>query len=343
MRRARSRSAAISAAFAVEHVWQCGNWVPHRVYRAGERRYLDRYWIRDSEGRCAVGGDAGEVLDVGEELSPTLFARVGSRSGGGTTVGVTYRTSEDGLLMPLALYDVAYGSTCHTGSLDNVAMGRCFPSESLRVEDATTLGCPMQPTLAVETGCHVPAFATRELEEGCAAYHPIGEVCRDTGELSYVTFDAAIELPQLVRAPDLEPTRRVHSIYIGADGVRIRDSSNLFDAELGTECTMREQDGGTAVCEPYGYTHVVERFSDAACTQRIDLVWDLTQYDTCIERVPFAYVRKAGEIYRVGAAYAGTAYELTQEGCVVDGNALRTLGAHVPRDQLPTARVRRDP
>ncbi len=323
------------------------------VYRRGDVRSISTWYRRDAAGTCLDAGavPAGfTVFDVGPRVDAAteLAGMIAEAPEGSGRLRVRRYRGDDGVVVAGPYHDAQYGFDCLASTQLDGARA-CVPIGRLAVtgefEDAECTApkfqmpaacAPVQLGFAGVDACGrpeihglVPAPATPlfDVVGTCVAAtpDPTAMYARTSGVVTLASIDY---VPAAGSGRIVPVERTVGGEPVGADPV-------LFDQLLAERCTPNGF-GTEPRCIPVAMA-VVTRFTDAACTQPIEL-GTMTTPAGCSQPVPTTALDDlrcgiAPRARRRGARFAGTVYQQTETACldvtVVPGVEYYALGEDV--------------
>ncbi len=272
--------------------------LPARVYVAGTPvdAISQFYAMRDSEctGPFFSSSDVTYYALVDEIAGSSLVPIVDSEAGAGR-LAVRYRSTEDGVSLPLGLLDRDLGGTCSpTRRTDGDV--RCEPDEATHVSLFRDPQCE-DHVVAIAGSAPVPAIARVPDPSGCVRFHAVGAelagpVFRKDGQSCtqlapspsrrLYAIGAELDLPTLGRTIEDADARRLQRIVLTTDDLRFIDE-RLFDTATRADC-QRGSLGDKVRCLPAA---VVPASTMLAASCAVDVRVAEVPLHTC-ERVSFA-------------------------------------------------------
>lgn len=317
------------------------NYGPTHVYLRGNKLATTTYYYKNSDGSCGgpVTATNYDFYAPGSELAVANLAKlaIGAPMGSGTLTQ-RFVTSDDGLKFPWNMHDASLGTDCYPESYDaGGTTAVCAPSSASYASYEHDSACTI-PELSQTHGCTAPTFAYNYPSNRCPTdppkyysvgsmvtaaplYYQSGTSCTaTTGStgVDYYTTAAPLSLQSMTRAPDALSGHRMQIIHdTTTAGVRVRESA-LWDQQMGMECYPESLPDGTIRCYAFD-AYIQSYFSDAACTQALDLASVGTGPMSCgappVPKTAYKYVPPptgscaySYEFHTVGAAYTGPIY-----------------------------------
>ena len=253
------------------------------------------------DGRCypSSTGVQRELGVLGPELAPETFVALDTTTSDDADqrIQVRYHESGDGMRLPVGLHDTLLGPA----RLErDVAMPTWLGGVS---PYATDPSCE-RPLVPVQPGCAPPVsvyYGGSYHRVGARVstallYEQLGETCVQAMPAPGDYYEIDVQpypLADMVTAPEIVEGQRIAILraFTGAREVRARE---LYDTQLGTQCTMREFPDGVPRCAPsvQGADLRTNAFSDPQCQTAIDLVQD---YRIALE--PPRYVMRDNSLF----------------------------------------------
>ncbi len=263
---------------------------PARLYRAGRVTTPITEFYEQQDGVCAGpfpggGGLAYHTL-TGEVAAASLLELHDDEVGDGR-LGLTVRTADDGLRLPLGLYDRDLDLPC-TPTVGPDGAVACAPTTADAAAFFSDPECE-RPAVIVAPGRDAPAVVKATSPSGCASYRATGTelagpvfrrdsgVCRSVwpgpGERAYAA-DVEAALPALERAVAQVDGRRLQQIIL-TDGVagaplRFLDDA-LYDTATRAACSHAGVDDDDIRCVPTELAAGAVLFT-ASCGVAVDVV-----------------------------------------------------------------------
>lgn len=352
---------------APEHFYReftlIGGEVISRVFRRISEMAPPQFTYEIMNGRCVQTPSEGwTYYSLGEQLESTMFARVKHVSSEGETrLGLDAYTTEDGLYVPLQsdapiLRDRVLDNECRVAARPNATETTCEPVYAGEAEFSRDPACATKDTVVIEATTQVPevivtenagcySYARRGLEiEHVPLFYPLGPSCvsvNPPADAHLFTVGQPFEVATLARTREEAPGRRLQRI-LASDGATTVVDTLLYDSELGVDC-VRTQIGDAFRCLPANtFANVFPYFSDAACTQPIEL--SLVEQGACDATTKYAIdTRNPEPIVRpLAAPFETPIYEIsTADMCLEFIPPARekafTLGPAMPLDAFVAA------
>jgi hypothetical protein len=275
-------------------------------------------YYRESSGRCAAAAiNATKYGVLGDEMPPERFATMTTTvSEDADRIHVRYRESDDGMRVPIGLHDSLLGPALldqmyaipQAGYAGYFAGNTCT-ERVLRVEP----GCA--PPVSAYWGQYSKVGERVAVEQTFYGSGPSDCIATPPMPPSdyYRVSDDWVPLADMVTTIDTVPDRRIQLIHssIGERPVRLHQ---LFDTELGLECTPYEFPDKVHRCAPSRDAVWLESslFADAACQTRLDLARVLTSargraflFDDLTAFGGKLSIREVGERYREPIYFLG--------------------------------------
>jgi hypothetical protein len=277
-------------------------------------------WQKGTEGCFQIALDEDfDYFELAAEIVTSDLAQL-HRSGphGLGTLAMITETSDDGMNVPIALFDRATDSECIAVERANSDRVECVPTAAGIVSYFHDAGC-REPELAVPLGAPTTLAVSFDVATSCWTSYAVGEevsapplyehsgpLCLEVAPPAgrrFFTMGAMQPLPALSR--EREPSAsRIHSISRTTNGLRVTDPL-LYDEDLDTDC--RHDD--SLACVPRTTATLTRKtaltyFADPQCQTAIDLAQ--VPMGSCDAPVRFA---TDGDLYYpLGEPYPGPIY-----------------------------------
>lgn len=291
--------------------------LPSRVFRRGAATLPPAtVWQKHSYG-CVGPMQPGDFdyFELGEEITGLVQMRRGQPRGDGE-LAIIDELGDDGLRVPIGLYDRAADAPCTPDEHANAETADCAPDDAGLISYFHESSC-LEPVLAVLSG-FAPAVAKQhDPLTHCWRYHDVGNEVAATplyvalpgtctsasppGGARFFGMAGPHATQQLVRER-LDSETRLARIKLVHDSTRVT-SPLLFDRELATECKL----DGELRCVPVTSAEVMPFFSDPQCATLLDLA--LVPAGACDTWVPYAHAGDA--VYPLVNQYTSTVYWLS--------------------------------
>lgn len=351
------------------------NYSPSQVYRRGPAVAGNSFYSLQSDGSC--GGpytdpsyhlySLGAVVPTSELVKLTLTHDAGA----GRYTG-EYLTSTDGAKLLTGVFDTGLDTSCYFNrTTDSATTGKCFPRDGWYTSNFSDASCT-QPKAGVPNGCPAPDYIytarsgtcsedyqVRWFQAGAASggalyYSPDGISCSSTTadpSYTYYPSGAEVSLPPQPWSHDPIAGRQIVLSHYTEGDARFRDYE-VYDTTHEARCYVMRT-GDQARCVPLGASVQTGYYSDAGCTQAIDVIYQAIAPTTCdpypIATVAYKYVPgcpSTYEVYEVGAQIAGSIYSGVPGSCFPDSGTDHRwyrVGARVPDAELGNATIAADP
>jgi hypothetical protein len=329
-----------------------GGFVPSHVYKAGEPIEAPDQYYQRVDGACAgpffTPSDYVYYQLTGEYDPPIELTD--SVVGDGR-IALRIRTSSDGAITPLALFDRDLAVDCEpAGQADGSAVCEpvAAPIATLFAEPTCT-----QPVVALpDSSSQQPLVARYESAANCATYHALGPElttslyrldrgsCVGAPRISsvhYVPLTEPASLASIERA--VEPSaRRLHRIIASTDDV-VAYGSRLVDNAIRAECA-RVAVGELERCLPTNTITAIDLYAPG-CAQRMRVTAVPTH--SCREPAFAVSLGEHAAVSAIGDVTTQVVYRIANDGtCRLytpsADEQLRTLGPPLPEDTFLAAR-----
>lgn len=338
--------------YFVENSADCNNVVTYsRLYPAGEKRSLDRYFTMNGSV-CTEHPASGNVFHaLGPEIGVGELVRgtIGAPEGPGR-VKARFATSPDGLrIAVLPQFDSLLGADCILGE-----DGKCWPLAVVQApyyKDSTCTNAAAQ----IENKCvkkvvrDSDSCTFRSLGaqiQTTSAYSDSTGTCRQVPLIpNFSLFDVGsqVTLATMVRRPD-DRGRRIRPIRFTE--LDIADRIQMYDTERKAECYPGILADDSAYCFPSGESISRQYFTDRDCTMPVEVVAVAATTSGCDSTLvpPFA-IKSAfdpksctwsNESRPVGARHTGQLYDKTTGICAASSPLSRyyDVGPPIPLSEL---------
>jgi hypothetical protein len=317
-----------------------------RLRVLGDPIAVTDFYYSSEAGTCtphAISDNATFRTITDQSLTAAAFVRIRrlTDDGGGRFVGVR-DVGDDGMVVPIGFHDNDLGIDCAASGFANTDTATCKP---LNVAPAAYFTDPT---------CQTPAFSsvyagssddTIELDTGaCPRYfsesrtaptalydgtpgHCIASSPQDT----YYAAGPELELGTVPRTLAAPAGSRYTPISLGDPALHVFDTF-VHDNQLGLDC----QPSPAGTCMPATAGMVASLFSDAGCTQPIELAYVPPECG-----VHATFVATDQQLFAIGAPFTATAYTIsTADICAptlpLPNLELRELGASIPVSDVGT-------
>lgn len=310
-----------------------------KIFERGTKLAINQYYTRASDGTCN-GPFATTTYDyyrLGTEVPQSALAPITMSEPEGTgRIAQRYYESNDGMRMPARAYDTQIGTDC-TMSYEGYAAttAQCQPVGSVYASYFSDAQCTT-PQVSQYDQCTPPAFARHSPDNcpsspetfyrigaqtsGSPLYYKSSTACTSTTPSStsrYYAVGEQLQVATLPRTAERSETR-ISTIYYESGDTRIRDT-RFYDHARQTECYAYELADGTLRCIPSA-TYIYRYFTDAACTNAIDIAEIYRGRAECptppigtyaIKYLPPPPGQCTGnyEIHTIGELYTGPLYD----------------------------------
>jgi hypothetical protein len=347
-----SRASATPPAYFIAYYRLGGEVRPSRIYPPGAAVDPPALVWRQQDGYCIgpTAPEPGTYFELAAALGPDALARISeARRETGDDLAIGIDTSDDGLVVASALYDLDHGP-CDLVTEANVTEAACVARSLMRADYYADDECTT-PLVAVPASRSGDVAAYRDPRSGCWSVASIAPA-QTSGPL-YERIDtscinvqpptgAALHaLQDPVPPPALARVRsgsgaRLDVIEL-VDGAAHVPSLQVFDRQLGADCTPQERDG-EILCVPDAAVVTTTVFADDACATPIELAFVPT--GEC--EPPARFAARGDARHPIEDPYALPFYELEPgDRCgtfaAPPGHVAHAIGAAVPAEAFARA------
>lgn len=269
---------------------------PSRLFRRGAPVTMapTAIWQKSTDGcRQMELGPGFDYFELGEEVPMTdlVGVRRGAPEGAGE-IAVIDDIGDDGLVVPVALYDTVSEAECTTSDIPNAHSVPCAPTTTVTaIEYSTDTSCTTH-VVALPADSTPPLVTFYDEQTSCLTYYGLGRSLAiqesqslfQRGETECVRAPWPVEPteffergeraypPELARLRESGP-RRIRAIARVNGALRVMDRL-MYDAKLDTECAHDEE----MQCMPEAAGSVVPAtrrayFADEQCQTPISLAF----------------------------------------------------------------------
>ncbi|HEX5064384.1 MAG TPA: hypothetical protein VFV99_33645 [Kofleriaceae bacterium] len=265
---------------------KCGQRRMWHVFPVVSTMQSASYYIA-GDGKCYLLPGMTEIGVLGDELAYDTFATIDTlTTTNGERITIRYRKSQDGMVLPVSLYDATLGTSDLVRDIDgrDVAKPRvaapASPADMYYDDPSCThgyvrgdIGCgPPQAALGdadyYAIGDHATASPRYTLTAGSCMQQPIPPA----GEFYEVLTATPLALAPVAISVANDETHRIELEHATAPSLALR-MRELFDTTLATECKPRQFPDEVYRCAPdeLAAQIVPGTYSDPACTIALDL------------------------------------------------------------------------
>jgi len=321
-------------------------------------------FYRAADGKCWPAPSSSAYIGVlGGELPYDTFATIDTAHGpSGDRIQMRYRESDDGMVLPIGLYDGKLGRADVTYFGDYIALPPVVasgqPDTLFYADAACTRGY-----VRVESGCGAPANATGDFP----TYYAIGSraptpptYARSFGMCMPLANTPDGEFYEVLTQAPLQPVIVSHSVAsVGTQRVQLQFASTsggvtlrlreLYDTLLATDCVPRKFPDDVYRCAPdqAAAELVPGAYSDPSCQTPIEIA-QITPGHAPPRLVLQDRVLLGGglKIFELGAPFTDVVYSFGGSGGTTCGpfviDDVYRVGRQVEWSELATATLEAD-
>jgi hypothetical protein len=279
----RTRIDAAPAAHFATRFYLAGEPLPSRVFQRGAATSAPITIFERNNSGC-IGplepGDGFVYFELGEELDSLVQLRRSEPYGAGR-LALIDEISDDGLRVPVAVFDQSAGAECRLTERPNSIGTICEPADLAIASYFHDAACT-EPVLATSAASPPSLAKLDDVATSCTSYfhvggevtapplyERIGGVCVATappGGQRFFVMDGPGDVASMSRERNPQDTDRLHRIERFRDEIRF-DDPFLFDDLLDAECRRDVDDR----CVPATGAQVQSWFADPQCQTAIDV------------------------------------------------------------------------